>query len=148
MQVGPSGSGKSTIIRLLFRFYDVRGGCIRIDGQDISQVRGGHLQGLGTHTSSHGPCSTAQCRHWHLPRAGLSTQSPQPLCRLCCAMSGVNGATVGPRSEMLETGQGSLGRAGALAGPSHSRVEMPLSLWSRGTLEQTPCEEQAVEAYG
>uniref|UniRef100_A0A663FAA8 ATP-binding cassette sub-family B member 6 n=1 Tax=Aquila chrysaetos chrysaetos TaxID=223781 RepID=A0A663FAA8_AQUCH len=37
--VGPSGSGKSTVIRLLFRFYDVRGGCIRIDGQDISQVK-------------------------------------------------------------------------------------------------------------
>ncbi|KAK1165448.1 ATP-binding cassette, sub-family B (MDR/TAP), member 6a [Acipenser oxyrinchus oxyrinchus] len=37
--VGPSGSGKSTIIRLLFRFYDVRGGCIRIDGQDISKVK-------------------------------------------------------------------------------------------------------------
>uniref|UniRef100_A0A3Q3JGM2 ATP-binding cassette sub-family B member 6 n=1 Tax=Monopterus albus TaxID=43700 RepID=A0A3Q3JGM2_MONAL len=36
--VGPSGSGKSTIIRLLFRFYDVQGGCIRIDGQDISKV--------------------------------------------------------------------------------------------------------------
>ncbi|KAM5124838.1 ATP-binding cassette sub-family B member 6 [Mantella aurantiaca] len=36
--VGPSGSGKSTIIRLLFRFYDVRGGEIRIDGQDISTV--------------------------------------------------------------------------------------------------------------
>lgn len=37
-QVGQSGSGKSTIIRLLFRFYDVQGGCIRIDGQDISKV--------------------------------------------------------------------------------------------------------------
>uniref|UniRef100_A0A672GM79 ATP-binding cassette sub-family B member 6 n=1 Tax=Salarias fasciatus TaxID=181472 RepID=A0A672GM79_SALFA len=37
--VGQSGSGKSTIIRLLFRFYDVQGGCIRIDGQDISKVR-------------------------------------------------------------------------------------------------------------
>ncbi|XP_035769870.1 ATP-binding cassette sub-family B member 6, mitochondrial-like [Neolamprologus brichardi] len=37
--VGPSGSGKSTIIRLLFRFYDVQGGCIRIDGQDISKVK-------------------------------------------------------------------------------------------------------------
>ncbi|XP_041638151.1 ATP-binding cassette, sub-family B (MDR/TAP), member 6a [Cheilinus undulatus] len=37
--VGPSGSGKSTIVRLLFRFYDVQGGCISIDGQDISKVK-------------------------------------------------------------------------------------------------------------
>ncbi|RMD47378.1 MAG: ABC transporter ATP-binding protein/permease, partial [Alphaproteobacteria bacterium] len=36
--VGPSGSGKSTIGRLLFRFYDVTGGAIRIDGQDIRDV--------------------------------------------------------------------------------------------------------------
>jgi len=36
--VGPSGSGKSTIGRLLFRFYDVRGGAIRIDGQDLRDV--------------------------------------------------------------------------------------------------------------
>jgi ABC-type transport system involved in Fe-S cluster assembly fused permease/ATPase subunit len=36
--VGPSGAGKSTISRLLFRFYDVTGGCISIDGQDIRQV--------------------------------------------------------------------------------------------------------------
>ncbi|XP_054237485.1 ATP-binding cassette sub-family B member 6 isoform X3 [Indicator indicator] len=42
--VGPSGSGKSTVIRLLFRFYDVRGGCIRIDGQDISQVKQASLR--------------------------------------------------------------------------------------------------------
>ncbi|TTE66790.1 ATP-binding cassette sub-family B member 6, mitochondrial [Bagarius yarrelli] len=35
--VGQSGSGKSTIIRLLFRFYDVQGGCVRIDGQDITK---------------------------------------------------------------------------------------------------------------
>ncbi|XP_078259374.1 ATP-binding cassette sub-family B member 6 [Rhinoraja longicauda] len=37
--VGPSGAGKSTIIRLLFRFYDIKGGCIKIDGQDISKVK-------------------------------------------------------------------------------------------------------------
>ena len=36
--VGPSGSGKSTIGRLLFRFYDVRGGSICIDGQDLRDV--------------------------------------------------------------------------------------------------------------
>ncbi|MCC6863887.1 MAG: ABC transporter ATP-binding protein/permease [Rhodobacteraceae bacterium] len=36
--VGPSGSGKSTIARLLFRFYDVTGGAVRIDGQDVRDV--------------------------------------------------------------------------------------------------------------
>ncbi len=36
--VGPSGAGKSTITRLLFRFYDVDGGAIEIDGQDIREV--------------------------------------------------------------------------------------------------------------
>jgi ATP-binding cassette subfamily B protein len=36
--VGPSGSGKSTLARLMFRFYDVNGGRISIDGQDIRQV--------------------------------------------------------------------------------------------------------------
>ena len=37
--VGPSGAGKSTISRLLFRFYDVSGGAISIDGQDLRDVQ-------------------------------------------------------------------------------------------------------------
>src|SRR5215471_14860640 len=37
--VGASGAGKSTISRLLFRFYDVNGGRVRIDGQDIRRVQ-------------------------------------------------------------------------------------------------------------
>ena len=37
--VGPSGSGKSTIGRLLFRFYDINDGAIRIDGQDLRDVQ-------------------------------------------------------------------------------------------------------------
>ncbi|GGH53073.1 metal ABC transporter permease [Comamonas phosphati] len=36
--VGPSGAGKSTLARLLFRFYDIQGGHVRIAGQDIRQV--------------------------------------------------------------------------------------------------------------
>jgi ATP-binding cassette, subfamily B, heavy metal transporter len=36
--VGPSGAGKSTIARLLFRFYDIDGGSIEIDGRDIRAV--------------------------------------------------------------------------------------------------------------
>jgi ATP-binding cassette subfamily B multidrug efflux pump len=37
--VGRSGAGKSTIVNLLLRFYDVEGGRILIDGQDIAGVR-------------------------------------------------------------------------------------------------------------
>ncbi len=36
--VGSSGAGKSTITKLLLRLYDLQGGTISIDGQDISQV--------------------------------------------------------------------------------------------------------------
>ncbi len=36
--VGASGAGKSTLSRLMFRFYDVQQGCVRINGQDIRNV--------------------------------------------------------------------------------------------------------------
>ena len=42
--VGPSGSGKSTLARLLYRFYDVTGGRIAIDGQDLRGVRQASLR--------------------------------------------------------------------------------------------------------
>ena len=42
--VGASGAGKSTLARLLFRFYDVGGGAITIDGQDIRGVTQGSLR--------------------------------------------------------------------------------------------------------
>ncbi len=43
--VGPSGAGKSTISRLLFRFYDVTGGRVLIDGQDVRDVTQSSLRG-------------------------------------------------------------------------------------------------------
>jgi ATP-binding cassette subfamily B protein len=42
--VGPSGAGKSTISRLLFRLYDVSGGRILIDGQNIRDVQQSSLR--------------------------------------------------------------------------------------------------------
>ncbi|MCA3367296.1 MAG: ABC transporter ATP-binding protein/permease [Roseomonas sp.] len=36
--VGPTGAGKSTISRLLFRFYDVTGGRVLVDGQDVRAI--------------------------------------------------------------------------------------------------------------
>ena len=36
--VGPTGAGKSTINRLLFRFYDVQGGAVMVDGHDVRDI--------------------------------------------------------------------------------------------------------------
>ncbi|MCD8155408.1 MAG: ABC transporter ATP-binding protein/permease [Clostridiales bacterium] len=43
--VGPTGAGKTTIINLLMRFYDVNGGVIRVDGQDIRDYTRASLRG-------------------------------------------------------------------------------------------------------
>ena len=37
--VGPSGSGKSTLLKLLFRFYDTKGGRVMVDGQDVRGLK-------------------------------------------------------------------------------------------------------------
>ncbi|MBI3199828.1 MAG: ABC transporter ATP-binding protein/permease [Rhodospirillales bacterium] len=42
--VGSSGAGKSTVSRILFRFYDVASGSVKIDGQDIREVRQASLR--------------------------------------------------------------------------------------------------------
>ena len=42
--VGHSGAGKSTLARLLFRFYDVTGGAIRINGHDLRTLKQGSLR--------------------------------------------------------------------------------------------------------
>jgi ATP-binding cassette subfamily B protein len=44
--VGPSGAGKSTIFRLLLRLYDVTGGAVEIDGQDVRAVTQGSLRAV------------------------------------------------------------------------------------------------------
>ena len=44
--VGPSGSGKSTLARLLYRFYDVTGGRVTVDGQDLRAVRQASLRAV------------------------------------------------------------------------------------------------------
>jgi ATP-binding cassette subfamily B protein len=43
--VGHSGSGKSTLARLLYRFYDIGGGAIRIDGRDLRDLEQDSVRG-------------------------------------------------------------------------------------------------------
>jgi len=43
--VGPSGSGKSTLARLLYRFYDVSGGTILVNGRDLRELQQQSLRG-------------------------------------------------------------------------------------------------------
>jgi ABC-type transport system involved in Fe-S cluster assembly fused permease/ATPase subunit len=43
--VGPSGAGKSTLARLLYRFYDVGAGAVRVDGLDLREVKQTSLRG-------------------------------------------------------------------------------------------------------
>lgn len=44
--VGPTGAGKTTLMNLLLRFYDVKGGSIRIDGVDIRDMKREDLRSL------------------------------------------------------------------------------------------------------
>ena len=44
--VGPTGAGKTTIIKLLMRFYELNGGSIMIDGQDITKMKRSDLRSL------------------------------------------------------------------------------------------------------
>jgi ABC-type multidrug transport system fused ATPase/permease subunit len=46
--VGPSGSGKSTLVQLISRFYDVKGGQVKIDGHDVRDL---DLKDLRSHIS-------------------------------------------------------------------------------------------------
>jgi ATP-binding cassette subfamily B protein len=44
--VGPTGAGKTTLVNLLMRFYDVNGGAITVDGQNIQDFKRGNLRRL------------------------------------------------------------------------------------------------------
>ena len=57
--VGPSGAGKSTIARLMFRFYDVTGGSITIDDQDIRDVTQKSVRAATGHSANF-----SSCTHW------------------------------------------------------------------------------------
>ncbi|MCL2350795.1 MAG: ABC transporter ATP-binding protein/permease [Defluviitaleaceae bacterium] len=46
--VGPTGAGKTTLVKLLMRYYDLQGGRILIDGQDIKNFRRDELRGMMT----------------------------------------------------------------------------------------------------
>lgn len=44
--IGATGSGKSTLIKLLLRFFDVTGGCVRINGEDVRTIESDRLSAM------------------------------------------------------------------------------------------------------
>ena len=116
--VGRSGAGKSTLVSLLLRFYDLEGGRILIDGQDIATGRAGSLRakiGMVTQDTSllhrsvmdnilYGrPNAQLSRRRSPPPRAPMPTNSSQELEDL----NGRRGydAHVGERGVKLSGGQ-------------------------------------------
>jgi len=61
--VGPSGAGKSTISRILYRFYDIAGGSVTIDGQDIRDVTQSSLRAAIGIVPQDTVCSTIRIRY-------------------------------------------------------------------------------------
>jgi ATP-binding cassette subfamily B multidrug efflux pump len=59
--VGRSGAGKSTLVNLLLRFYDLDGGRILIDGQDIAHVTQDSLRATSAWSRRTPRCCTARC---------------------------------------------------------------------------------------
>lgn len=49
--VGPSGSGKSTIAKLIASFWDVKGGCITVGGEDVRNISAEHYHKLVAYVS-------------------------------------------------------------------------------------------------
>ncbi len=76
--IGRSGAGKSTLVNLLLRFYDLEGGRILIDGQDIAHVTQDSLRATSAWSRRTPRCCTARCA------TTSCTAAPAPARRRCC----------------------------------------------------------------
>ena len=72
--VGASGAGKSTVLALLQRFYDVQGGRITIDGQNIAAITQASLRGMCRSCRRMSACSTARCWRTSVTRRPDATE--------------------------------------------------------------------------
>ncbi|KAF2761435.1 P-loop containing nucleoside triphosphate hydrolase protein, partial [Pseudovirgaria hyperparasitica] len=110
--VGETGSGKSTLLKLLFRFYDVTGGSIEIDGQDIRNVRLKSLrEALGNVPQSGSLFNDTIFENVRYARLDATEEEVQEACRAACIhekiMSFPDGykTTVGERGVKLSGGE-------------------------------------------
>ena len=84
--VGPSGGGKTTLCNLIPRFYDVTGGRILIDGQDVRQVTLDSLRGaIGVVQQDVYLFSGSVCENIAYGRPGASRQEVEAAARLAGA---------------------------------------------------------------
>jgi len=84
--VGTSGSGKSTLLRLLFRFYDPRGGAVRVGGHDIRDLRLQSLRDMIGIVPQARPAWSARARGARWRPCRRARAAGQPTARLCCGL--------------------------------------------------------------
>ena len=86
--VGPSGGGKTTLCNLIPRFYDVTGGKILIDGQDVRSVTLRSLRELSAWCSRMSICSAAP---WRRTSPTAAPVRPVPRSREAARLAGADG---------------------------------------------------------
>ena len=110
--VGPTGSGKSSLIRLLMRFYDVGGGCVKLDGVDVRELDFSSLRGAVGLVTQHTflfPGSVAENLRYGAPDASMerlreAAEMAEALDFVDALPSGFD-TTIGEEGQKLSGGQ-------------------------------------------
>lgn len=103
--VGPTGAGKTTVVNLISRFYDIRGGRILIDGQDISKVTLHSLRSqMGIMLQDSVIFSGTIADNLRYGKLDATEEEMKKACDTVCASSFIEAAEDGYETQLYERG--------------------------------------------